>query len=105
MACEIPVVTSRAGGLPEVIEHGSTGFLAPVGDVEGMASLAIEILSDAEGSARVGRAARKSVHNHFLPQQIVPIYEALYERLAYDAAPVQPNADAYDPFFKYADGI
>ena len=46
MACEVPAIATRVGGVPEVVEHGRTGFLAEVGDVETMARCAIEILSD-----------------------------------------------------------
>jgi len=46
MACEVPTIATNVGGLPEVIDDGKTGFLAPVGDVEAMSKFAIEILSD-----------------------------------------------------------
>ena len=46
MACEVVPIATNAGGVPEVIDHGKTGFLADVGDVDTMARYAIEILSD-----------------------------------------------------------
>src|SRR5437764_281903 len=46
MACSVPVIATKAGGLPEVVDDGETGFLLGVGDVDGMAARAIEILSD-----------------------------------------------------------
>ncbi|MBI5154548.1 N-acetyl-alpha-D-glucosaminyl L-malate synthase BshA [Candidatus Poribacteria bacterium] len=82
MSCEIPVIASRAGGLPEVIAHGKTGFLAPMGDVDEMARLAVEALSNPELSARVGTAARQSVEDQFLPGRVIPMYEDLYGRMA-----------------------
>jgi L-malate glycosyltransferase len=48
MACEVPVISTNAGGLPEVNIHGVTGFLSDVGDVDDMARHAIYILSDDE---------------------------------------------------------
>ena len=56
MACGVPVIGSDAGGLPEVVKHGETGFLLPVGDVEGMAARCLEILKD---DARRGSWARR----------------------------------------------
>src|SRR5258708_6085041 len=58
MASEVPVIGSRAGGLPEVVVEGETGYLLPVGDVEGLAGRAIEILSDADLQRRLGRNGR-----------------------------------------------
>src|SRR5262245_681734 len=58
MACEVPAVATSVGGVPEVIEHGRSGFLAPVGDVENMAKYAIEILSDETKLREMGVAAR-----------------------------------------------
>lgn len=81
MAAENVVIASRAGGLPEVIEHGVDGFLAPVGDVEQMASLAVEVLSDPERLAAMGRRARESALEKFHPAMVVPLYEKLYERV------------------------
>ena len=54
MACQVVPIATNAGGVPEVIQHGKTGFLAPVGDVEGMAKYAIELLSDQERAGRHG---------------------------------------------------
>ena len=48
MACGVPVIGSAAGGLPEVVEDGVTGYLRPVGDVEGMSAAALSLLRDPE---------------------------------------------------------
>jgi N-acetyl-alpha-D-glucosaminyl L-malate synthase BshA len=82
MACQVPVVASNAGGLPEVIEHGVTGFLHPVGDVDAMAASAIAVLSDDAIHRQIGDEARRSVRERFCDARIVPLYEALYERVA-----------------------
>jgi len=81
MSCEIPVIASRVGGLPEVIEDGVSGFLRPVGDVEGMAREALRLLGDAVLHRRVARAARQRVLDHFDAPRVIPQYEAIYREL------------------------
>ncbi len=81
MASENVVIASRAGGLPEVITHGVDGFLAPVGAVEEMARIAVDILRDDERRLAVGKAARQAAIEKFHPEQVVPMYERLYERV------------------------
>ena len=79
MACEVPVVASNAGGLPEVIQHGATGFLHPVGDVDSMAASAMEVLTDDEVRRRITAAALRAVRERFCADRIVPLYEAHYQ--------------------------
>jgi len=81
MASGVPVIASDIGGIPEVVEDGVTGFLAPVGNVEGMAARAIELLRDESERRKVGRAGRQRARDHFNYEAIVPQYEAMYERL------------------------
>jgi len=81
MACEVPVVASRVGGLPEVIEHGVTGFLCAPDDLDGMAHAAIRLLTDDDLRARVGEAARRAVSERFCDARIVPLYEAYYAQV------------------------
>ena len=81
MACEVPVVASEVGGLPEVVEHGVTGFLHPLDDLDGMARSAIALLTDAALHARVAAAACRKVHATFCDQKIVPLYERFYEEV------------------------
>ena len=78
MACEVPVVASNVGGLPEVIEHGHTGFLHPVEDVEGMSESAIRLLTDDDLHAQVTRAARQHVIDRFCVDRVLPMYESCY---------------------------
>jgi N-acetyl-alpha-D-glucosaminyl L-malate synthase BshA len=80
MACDVPVVASNAGGLPEVIEHGVTGFLHPVGDVEAMAASGIALLTDLALHRRIAAAAAQLVRERFCAERIVPMYEAHYTR-------------------------
>jgi N-acetyl-alpha-D-glucosaminyl L-malate synthase BshA len=81
MACEVPVVASNAGGLPEVIEHGVTGFLHPVGAAEAMADSGIALLTDPALRARVTEAAVRVVRERFCVERIVPMYELHYQRV------------------------
>ena len=78
MACEVPVVASRVGGLPEVIEHGVSGFLHDPEAIDEMAASALAILTDDERHARVGAAACRRVREEFCVERVVPMYEACY---------------------------
>jgi N-acetyl-alpha-D-glucosaminyl L-malate synthase BshA len=80
MACEVPVVGTRAGGLPEVVEHGVTGFLEPVGDVEAMAADALLALTEPGRRDEMGKAARERAIRLFHPEQVVDQYEAVYRQ-------------------------
>ena len=81
MACGVPVVASRVGGLPEVVVHGETGFLHPPDDVEAMATSAIAILSDATLHARMAEAGVRRANEQFGADRVVPMYEGLYQRI------------------------
>jgi len=79
MAASMPVISTNAGGLPEVNIEGKTGFLSDVGDVENMSRRAIEILQNDETLAMYkqnafDQACKFDIHN------IVPVYEKLYSR-------------------------
>ena len=80
MACEVPVISSNAGGLPEVNIHGETGFLSEVGNVEEMAQYAIDILSHEEVLARF-RANALAQAKRFDISRILPQYERYYESI------------------------
>ncbi|HET7433570.1 MAG TPA: N-acetyl-alpha-D-glucosaminyl L-malate synthase BshA [Thermoanaerobaculia bacterium] len=81
MTSEVPVIATRTGGLPEVVEDGVTGYLLPVGDVNGMAARAIEILSDDALAAKMGKQARELAVEKFDERKIVPRYRELYDRV------------------------
>jgi N-acetyl-alpha-D-glucosaminyl L-malate synthase BshA len=78
MACEVPVVASRVGGVPEVIEDGVTGFLHPPDDLDAMADSAVALLSDRALHRRMAEAACRRVREQFCADRIVPMYEACY---------------------------
>lgn len=81
MASEVPVISSNAGGLPEININGETGFLSPVGDVEHMAAHAIQLLQDNEMMKRFRKHALRQA-GRFSIRDIVPQYEELYLRVA-----------------------
>jgi N-acetyl-alpha-D-glucosaminyl L-malate synthase BshA len=81
MACGVPVVGSDSGGLPEVVDHGTTGYLAPVGDVEGMAARVVSILKDEERRHEMGVAGRERARTLFDAERIVTEYEEMYARV------------------------
>jgi len=81
MACGVPVVGSDAGGLPEVVQHTETGFLLPVGDVEGMAARTLEILKNDERRRQMGMAGRRRAESLFGADRIVTQYERYYEKV------------------------
>lgn len=81
MACGVPVVATRAGGLPEVIQDGTTGFLHEVGDVDGMAADVARLLRDPELRARQGRAGLARASEQFSLERAVRRHEELYADL------------------------
>lgn len=81
MSCGAPVVASRAGGLPEVVVDGVTGYLLPVGAIDEMAEVGIRVLTDAEHAKQLSEAARALAVERFSANAIVPRYEALYNRV------------------------
>jgi len=80
MACEVPVVASNVGGLPEIIENGVTGFLCPPEAVDLMAERGIELLWNRTLHASIARAAAEIVRERYCTDKIVPLYEAEYVR-------------------------
>ncbi|HTR80896.1 MAG TPA: N-acetyl-alpha-D-glucosaminyl L-malate synthase BshA, partial [Bacteroidota bacterium] len=81
MACEVPVVSSSVGGLPELIVHGETGYIAEIGDVERMAKYAVELLTNDSRHERFAKAGRQRAIENFDIDQIVADYERHYERI------------------------
>jgi N-acetyl-alpha-D-glucosaminyl L-malate synthase BshA len=81
MACEVVPISTRAGGVPEVIDHGTSGFLADVGDVETMARYAVELLSDDNRLHEMGKRARAVAMERFCATKIVKQYEDFYRRV------------------------
>ncbi len=81
MACEVPVIASNTGGVPEVIEHGVDGFLIEPGDVKTAGKYAIELLSRADRGREMGQRARLNAKAKFCANDVIPRYEAYYQRI------------------------
>jgi N-acetyl-alpha-D-glucosaminyl L-malate synthase BshA len=81
MACEVPVVASRVGGVPEVVTDGETGCLAEVGDVDKMARDATRLLTDDTARREMGRRARESALSRYSTDLVIPQYLKFYEQV------------------------
>ena len=81
MACEVVPIATRVGGLPEVVDHGKTGFLSAVGDVKDMAGHAIDLLKDPDLLHTMSAAAREVALTRFCSDKIIPQYEEFYRRV------------------------
>jgi N-acetyl-alpha-D-glucosaminyl L-malate synthase BshA len=76
-----PSVATNVGGIPEVIEHGETGLLAPAGDAEALSCAVEGLIRDPARRAALGRAAQSRAREKFSSDIVVPRYEALYRRV------------------------
>ena len=81
MACEVPVIATTIGGLPEVVTDGETGYLLPVGDIPGMSAAALKLLGDEGLRQRFGAAARRRAVEIFSQDAVVARYRGIYERV------------------------
>ncbi|HJZ83961.1 MAG TPA: N-acetyl-alpha-D-glucosaminyl L-malate synthase BshA [Polyangia bacterium] len=81
LACGVPVVASRVGGVPEVVCDGEDGFLIELGDIAGMAAAVLRLLGDRALHERMAHAARAHVERSFRREPTVARYEACYRRV------------------------
>jgi N-acetyl-alpha-D-glucosaminyl L-malate synthase BshA len=81
MACEVPVVASRVGGLPEVVTDGVEGFLVDAGDVPKMAECSLAILAHESRQREMGKRAREKAHARFCSKNIIALYEEYYRKV------------------------
>jgi N-acetyl-alpha-D-glucosaminyl L-malate synthase BshA len=93
MACEVIPIATNAGGLPEVIDHGRTGFMADVGDVDTMAAHAIDVLSDPKKLKDISYRARVTAQSRYCSTKIIPIYEDFYNQVVSGKLQHQPVGD------------
>jgi len=87
MACRVPAIATRVGGVPELIEHQVNGLLYEVGDIDGMAAGALSLLTDPERLETMSAAARKTAQDKFCASRIIPMYEAYYEKVVAASRP------------------
>jgi glycosyltransferase involved in cell wall biosynthesis len=97
MACSVPTIATRVGGVPELIHDsgndsgnpdGQNGLLFPVGDTESMSTAAISLLSDQRRLEAMAKAGRKTAQDHFCSSRVIPLYEDYYDRVV---TRTQPN--------------
>jgi N-acetyl-alpha-D-glucosaminyl L-malate synthase BshA len=81
MACGVPPVATRVGGVPELITDGVDGFLEPAGDIKSQASRAVQLLSDDKLHGTMAEAARQTATRRFCSDLIIPQYERYYEEV------------------------
>lgn len=81
MACGVPPVATRTGGVPDLITHGVDGFMEPVGDTDAQARRLVQLLTDPNLHAEMAAQARKTAQTRFCTDLIIPQYEAYYEQV------------------------
>ena len=78
MACEVPVIATNVGGLPEVVTHGVDGYLVPPRDVAAAAKYALEILTRPDRGREMGKQARINAREKYCANDVIPQYERYY---------------------------
>ncbi|QTM99636.1 N-acetyl-alpha-D-glucosaminyl L-malate synthase BshA [Sediminibacillus dalangtanensis] len=79
MACGVPCIGTNIGGIPEVIEHGQTGFITDLGDIKDIAERAVQLLTDSELWQTFSKTAVQSAHKRFRAEKILTAYEQVYD--------------------------
>lgn len=88
-ACEVPVVATRIGGIPEVVTDGETGFLSNIGDTEKMADDALKFVKDDEMRRAFGLRGRELAIRRYSSEKIIPQYIDFYEKILSQTAEKQ----------------
>jgi glycosyltransferase involved in cell wall biosynthesis len=91
MASEVPVVATRVGGVPEVIDHEKDGFLCAVGDVPAMSAASVKLLENPQLRRQMGMTARNHALRSFSADKIVLAYEELYRHTIASAKTTFPH--------------
>jgi N-acetyl-alpha-D-glucosaminyl L-malate synthase BshA len=81
MSCGKPVVSSSVGGLPELIKHNETGFIAEIGDIERMARYIIDLLTNEKKYEAFSKNSRDRALNKFDKSKVIPMYEEFYNHI------------------------
>lgn len=84
MACGVPCIGTNIGGIPEVIDHGETGFICELGDIDTISQYAVKLLQDSTLHTKFVEACLQVVYNKFQSATIVSQYEEIYEKLLAD---------------------
>ena len=80
MSCGLPVISSSVGGLPELVRHNETGYIAEIGDISRMAKYSVELLSNEKKYKLFSENARERAVNKFDKNKVIPIYEEYYKQ-------------------------
>ncbi|HEY6906165.1 MAG TPA: N-acetyl-alpha-D-glucosaminyl L-malate synthase BshA [Ignavibacteriaceae bacterium] len=80
MACGVPVISSSVGGLPELVRHNETGFIAEIGDIDRMAKYTLDLLTNERKHKLFSANARERAVNLFDKSKVIPQYEEYYKR-------------------------
>ena len=81
MACSVPTIGTRVGGVPELIEDGVNGCLFAVGDIDGMSQAALALLRDEDRLKTMAANGRRTAQDHFCTSRVIPLYESYYEEV------------------------
>jgi N-acetyl-alpha-D-glucosaminyl L-malate synthase BshA len=81
MACGVPPVATRVGGVPDLITHGEDGFMEAVGDTDAQAVRLVELLADSATQERISAAARQTATSRFCTSLLIPRYEQYYKKV------------------------
>ncbi len=84
-ACEVPVIATRIGGIPEVVNDGESGYLSEIGDVDKMAADTLKLLVDEEKRRSFGERGRELAVTRYSTENIIPQYIAFYEKIVQKA--------------------
>jgi len=90
MACEVPVIGTNTGGMPEVVEHGVDGYLVQPHDVAAAGKFAIDLLGRADRGREMGKLARVNARKKFCAKDIIPQYEEYYRRVLTAGSAARP---------------
>ena len=90
-ACEVPVIATRIGGIPEVVTDGETGFLSSIGDTEKMADDALKFVRDDKMRRTFGLRGRELAISRYSSEKIIPQYISFYEKILYARQSIQAN--------------
>jgi N-acetyl-alpha-D-glucosaminyl L-malate synthase BshA len=93
-ACEVPVIATRIGGIPEVVSEGETGYLSDVGDVQKMSEDTLRLVNDEELSRAFGEKGRELAIQRYGSDKIIPQYISFYEQVLEKTAPLRSTSVA-----------